>query len=44
MSYLDMSSGAVVSQAPAEQRVGFIRRTYTHVAGAIAAFALLESY
>ncbi|MEO0368310.1 MAG: Bax inhibitor-1 family protein [Pseudomonadota bacterium] len=44
MSYLNVASGAVVSELPGEKRAGFIRRTYTHVAGAIAAFALLESY
>ncbi len=43
MSYLNAGSGTVVSQLPDEARAGFIRRTYTHLAGAIAAFALLES-
>ncbi len=43
MSYLDVASGAVVSDLPGEQKAGFIRRTYGHLAGAIAAFALLES-
>jgi len=44
MSQLDMSTGQVVANAGAEQKQAFIRRTYLHVAGAIAAFALLESY
>jgi hypothetical protein len=44
MSYLNVASGAVVSELPGEQRAGFIRRTYTHVAGAIAVFAILEAY
>lgn len=43
MSYLDVSSGAVVSDLPAEHKAGFIRRTYGHLAIAIAAFALLEA-
>lgn len=43
MSYLNAGSGTVVSQLPDEARAGFIRRTYTHLAGAIAAFALVES-
>lgn len=34
----------VVAAAPADERVTFIRRTYTHLAFAIAAFALLEWY
>ena len=44
MSYLDTSSGAVVSRASGDERAGFIRRTFTHLAVAIAIFALLESY
>ena len=43
MSYLDTASGAVVSALPGEQKAAFIRRTYGHLAGAIAAFALIES-
>ncbi len=43
MSYLNAGSGAVVSQLPEEARAGFIRRTYTHLAGAIALFALIEA-
>lgn len=43
MSYLNVSSGAVVSELPGEARAGFIRRTYSHLAGAIAVFALLEA-
>ena len=44
MSYLDMSTGQVVANSAADQKQAFFRRTYLHVAGAIAAFALLESY
>lgn len=32
-----------VAEAPAETRADFIRKTYAHVAGALAAFALLEA-
>ena len=34
----------VVAASPAEERVAFIRKTYIHLAGAIAAFAALEWY
>ena len=44
MSYLNVASDAVVSELPGEARAAFIRRTYGHVAAAIAAFALLESF
>jgi len=43
MSYLDVASGAVVSDLPGEAKAGFIRRTYGHLAAAIAAFAVIES-
>jgi len=43
MSYLNVANGAVVAELPGEAKAGFIRRTYTHVALAIAAFALIES-
>lgn len=43
MSYLDAATGAVVSELPGEAKAAFIRRTYGHLAIAIAAFALLES-
>ncbi len=39
MSYLDTATGHVVSNLNVEQRAGFIRRTYGHVAMAIAAMA-----
>jgi len=42
MSYLNVANGAVVAELPGEAKAGFIRRTYTHVALAIAAFALIE--
>ena len=43
MSYLNVGSGQVVSELPGEAKAGFIRRTYAHLAGAIAVFALLEA-
>ena len=43
MSYLNVGSGQVVSELPGEQRAGFIRRTYAHLAGALAVLALLEA-
>lgn len=43
MSYLDVASGAVVSELPGEQKAAFIRRTYGHLAVAIAVFALIEA-
>lgn len=42
MSYLNVNSGSVVSELPGEAKAGFIRRTYGHLAIAIAAFALIE--
>lgn len=43
MSYLDVASGAVVAQQPGEVKARFVRKTYLHVAGALAAFAILVS-
>ena len=43
MSYLNAATGAVVSELPGEAKAAFIRRTYGHLAMAIAAFALLVS-
>ena len=43
MSYLDMNSGQVVANASESERAGFIKRTYMHLAGAIAAFAIVET-
>lgn len=40
MSYLDTASGNVVSNLSVDQRAGFIRRTYSHVAMAIAFMAV----
>lgn len=42
MSYLNAGSNTVVSDLPGEARAGFIRKTYVHLAAAIAAFALIE--
>lgn len=39
MSYLDTATGNVVSSLSVDQRAGFIRRTYAHVAMGIAAMA-----
>ena len=35
MSYLDTASGQIVAAAPELEHAAFIRRTYTHLAGAI---------
>ena len=42
MSYMNAGSGSVVAALPGEARAGFIRRTYAHVAGAIALLAIVE--
>ncbi len=42
MSHLDMSTGQVVANAAENERANFIKRTYVHLAGAIAALAFLE--
>ena len=42
MSYMNAGSGNVVAALPGEEKAGFIRRTYGHLAIAIAAFALIE--
>lgn len=44
MSYLDVASGAVVNDLPGEQKAGFIRRTYGHLALALGALLVIESY
>ena len=44
MSYLDTTTGTVVSRASSDDRASFIRRTFWHLAGAVAAFALVEAY
>ena len=43
MSYMNAGSGSVVASLPGEEKAGFIRRTYGHLALAIAAFALLST-
>lgn len=40
MSYMNAASGAVVSNLDVDQRAGFIRRTYAHVAMAIGSTAV----
>jgi len=42
MSYMNAGSGQVVAALPGEEKASFIRRTYGHLAIAIAAFALIE--
>ena len=43
MSQLDVGSGQIVANASENERASFIRRTYVHLAGAIAIFAVLET-
>jgi len=43
MTQLDMSTGRIVANASETERANFIKRTYVHLAGAIAAFALIET-
>ena len=43
MSHLDVGSGQIVANASENERAGFIKRTYVHLAGAIAIFAVLET-
>ena len=43
MSHLDVGSGQIVANAGESERANFIKRTYVHLAGAIAIFAVLET-
>ncbi|HIO93517.1 MAG TPA: permease [Leucothrix mucor] len=43
MSYMDVGSGQVVANAAESERAAFIKRTYLHLGGAIAVFAVLET-
>ncbi len=43
MTHLDMSTGQIVANATESERANFIKRTYVHLAGAIAAFAVVET-
>ena len=43
MSQLDINAGTIVANAGEEERSRFIKRSYLHLAGAIALFALLET-
>ena len=43
MSHLDMSTGQIVANAAEAERASFIKKTYVHLAGSIAAFAIVES-
>lgn len=43
MSYLDAGSGQIVANAAETERTAFIKRTYLHLGGAIAVFAILET-
>ncbi|MEE9446180.1 MAG: permease, partial [Cocleimonas sp.] len=43
MSQLDIGSGQIVANAAENERASFIKRTYVHLAGAIAVFAVVET-
>lgn len=43
MAHLDIGSGIIVAKAAESERVGFIRRTYLHLGGAILAFMVIET-
>lgn len=43
MSYIDINSGQVIANADGDTRQHFIRKTYIHLAAAIALFAVLET-
>ena len=43
MSQLDVGSGQIVANAAESECASFIKRTYVHLAGAIALFAVLET-
>jgi FtsH-binding integral membrane protein len=43
MSHLDVGSGQIVANAAESERASFIKRTYVHLAGAIAVFAVVET-
>ena len=43
MSYLNLSSGYVVSELPGEAKAGFMRRIYGPLAVAIAAIEMLDA-
>ena len=43
MSHLDVGTGQIVANAAETERASFIKRTYVHLAGAIAAFAVIEA-
>lgn len=43
MSYLDMNSDQVIAYADGDTRQKFIRKTYLHLAAAIALFAVIET-
>ena len=43
MSYMDAGSGKIVANAAEDERANFIKRTYLHLGGAIAVFAILET-
>ena len=43
MTHLDIGTGQIVANAAETERANFIKRTYIHLAGAIAAFAIIES-
>ena len=43
MSHFDAGTGQIVANAAESERANFIKRTYVHLAGAIAVFAIIET-
>jgi FtsH-binding integral membrane protein len=43
MSFMDAGTGQIVANAAESERAAFIKRTYVHLAGAIAAYAVVVS-
>ncbi|MGY0400114.1 MAG: Bax inhibitor-1/YccA family protein [Ostreibacterium sp.] len=43
MNYIDMNSGQVIAHSDGDTRQRFIRKTYFHLAAAIAVFAIIET-
>ena len=44
MSFMDAGTGQIVANAAESERAAFIKRTYVHLAGAIAAYAVVVSF
>lgn len=43
MSHLDVGTGRIVANAAESERANFIKKSYMHLAGAIGAFAIIET-